>query len=63
MLQVVAEGLEVMKLLGVPHRHQKNFLSIPYLTEGSSSRFLFPRKKSRSRKDADGQKLLFTAGK
>lgn len=54
MLQAVPEGLEITKLLGVQHRHQ-NLLSISYLTEGSSSRFLFSR--NNPEEDADGPKV------
>lgn len=62
MLQVVPEGIELVKLLGVQQRHQ-NMLSILYLTEGSSSRFLFPIKNPEREKMLMVQKLLFTVGK
>lgn len=54
MLQVVPEGLEIMKLLWVQHRYQ-NLFSISHLTEGSSSRFLFLR--NNPEEDADGPKV------
>lgn len=63
MLQVVPEGLEIMKHLGVQHRHQKYLLPISYLTGDSSNSFLYPRKNTEGEKMLTVQKLLFTMGK